>query len=317
MLARRLVSVAALASTVALAQNWEDPFGGIGELPPYTLPTGYHDPVGLVLKMQKDANAHKDIASMHVLGQTHEGRAIPYLVISDNHGQVEAGEARVFLGGAMHGDEAGTQELLVKFQEFLLDGYGRDPRVTRVVDGLGIYIAPALNPDGVALGRRTNARGVDLNRDCPAVGTPVSQEVRAVVELFSEQTFRMGLAFHAGGAAFVLPWDDKAADGRTGVPAGDELLRKAGHVYASRNPVLARENGERFLEPGVVRGFEWYPVPNSLPDCLNARVGVPMASVEVGLERMPTGARLEGLVEENREALLGVLELLVDEGNGL
>ncbi len=87
----------------------------------------------------------------------------------------------------MHGDETLGRQLLLYLAEYLLQGYGRDARVTRIVDETEIFLMPTLNPDGFSRSKegcennnlfssllggggpsgRENANGKDLNRDFP------------------------------------------------------------------------------------------------------------------------------------------------------
>lgn len=64
------------------------------------------------------------------------------------------GKPLVYLSAGMHGDEpAGPLALLELLREGVLD------------ERLGWALLPALNPDGLRLGTRGNAAGVDMNRD--------------------------------------------------------------------------------------------------------------------------------------------------------
>ena len=80
----------------------------------------------------------------------------------------------------MHGNEPVGRELMLALARYLLQNNGRDPRVTRIVEGLDIHILPSLNPDGFEnatkgvcsgyhLGTgRHNGHLVDLNRAFPS-----------------------------------------------------------------------------------------------------------------------------------------------------
>jgi protein MpaA len=66
-------------------------------------------------------------------------------------------ETVLFIGG-IHGDEPAGTVLLEAFSKYL------DVHPTEI-KGMRVVIAPAVNPDGLARHERTNARGVDLNRN--------------------------------------------------------------------------------------------------------------------------------------------------------
>ncbi|WP_205698982.1 DUF2817 domain-containing protein [Conexibacter sp. SYSU D00693] len=63
---------------------------------------------------------------------------------------------RLLVVAAVHGDEPGTQAVTRALRR-------RTPPA-----GLRVCVVPALNPDGLRDRRRTNARGVDLNRNFPS-----------------------------------------------------------------------------------------------------------------------------------------------------
>jgi protein MpaA len=67
------------------------------------------------------------------------------------------GEGGVLVLGGVHGDERGSA-LLVRTLAERLD----------CAEHATLTVVPALNPDGLQAGTRTNARGVDLNRNMPA-----------------------------------------------------------------------------------------------------------------------------------------------------
>ena len=71
----------------------------------------------------------------------------------------ESAESWIYLLGGVHGDEIEGIYVL----EHLMDWIGEDGKW----EGDGIAI-PVLNVDGHAAKRRTNARGVDLNRNLPS-----------------------------------------------------------------------------------------------------------------------------------------------------
>jgi murein peptide amidase A len=84
-----------------------------------------------------------------VIGHSRRGREI----VAYRLGAADA-PSRFLVCGQMHGDEMGGCFVVRKYLIHLAP-----PR------GVQFWIVPTLNPDGRAAGRRTNARGVDLNRN--------------------------------------------------------------------------------------------------------------------------------------------------------
>jgi protein MpaA len=62
---------------------------------------------------------------------------------------------RVLVVGSIHGDEREGHEVIRRLRR-------RGPR-----PDVALWTVKAMNPDGAAAGRRTNVRGVDLNRNFP------------------------------------------------------------------------------------------------------------------------------------------------------
>lgn len=124
---------------------------------------------------------------------------------------------RVLVVGCVHGDECAGRAIVARLraQEEL-------PR------GLELLLVSNLNPDGLALGRRQNARGVDLNRNSSAgrrdLGPPGSPtyagpsawsepESRAIRELILRTRPDVVVWYHQPLAGVDVPeagWDGRA-----------------------------------------------------------------------------------------------------------
>ena len=48
----------------------------------------------------------------------------------------------------MHGDEAVGRQLLVFLLDYLLENYGKDSRITKLMNETNIFLMPSVNPDG-------------------------------------------------------------------------------------------------------------------------------------------------------------------------
>ena len=48
----------------------------------------------------------------------------------------------------MHGNEAVGRELVIFMTQYLLHNYGKDDRVTKLVNNTDLWLMPSLNPDG-------------------------------------------------------------------------------------------------------------------------------------------------------------------------
>jgi hypothetical protein len=116
--------------------------------------------------------------------------------------------------GAMHGSESNSKRTMDEwFQEL-------NAHPERIPAHRSIVIIPSVNPDGVAVGSRTNANGIDLNRNFPANDwkstvtmpgssqptgaggpSPLSEpESRAVASYIQNNQPRLVMSFHSKAA---------------------------------------------------------------------------------------------------------------------
>jgi len=92
--------------------------------------------------------------SRYKAGVSFENRPIECIVLGE-------GEDVTFILAAIHGNEVAGTPLCHKLISFLDDN-------RYLMAGKKVVVMPVANPDGVAAGVRTNARGVDLNRNFEA-----------------------------------------------------------------------------------------------------------------------------------------------------
>lgn len=99
---------------------------------------------------------HADPPRRVLLGRSEAGRQIPALELGNR-----GGRPRILVVGCIHGTECtGTAvtSLLARTHPFA-----------------DLWLVPDLNPDGRASGTRQDARGVDLNRNFPAMWKPIGR----------------------------------------------------------------------------------------------------------------------------------------------
>lgn len=206
------------------------------------------------------------------LGQSRGGRELAATIFG-------AGERPVFIFGAIHGNEPASAAVA----ERLMDELRRDAGSCRACP---VAILPAANPDGLAAGKRTNAAGVDLNRNFPArnwhkarpgstYGGPSAAsepETRAIIRAVEQLQPRLIIAIHAiTGGRQCNNYDG---------PAG--AIGKA----------MAAHNGY------PVTGTIGYPTPGSFGGWAGIDRQIPVITLE-----LPAGAGGEACWRDNRQAL--------------
>lgn len=182
-----------------------------------------------------------------VVGRSVGGRPIAARRIGD-----PAGGATALVVGSIHGDERAGQAIVRA-----LVAAGEAPA------GFDVWLVASVNPDGVARRSRTNARGVDLNRNFPrawrvsARGAgdyggprPLSEpETRVVRELILRIRPRVTIWFHQ-------PWGQVLAPCRGAAPLQRRYATVAGLA-------LKRCRGSDL--PGTATRWQAHALPRSTP----------------------------------------------------
>jgi hypothetical protein len=198
------------------------------------------------------------------------------------------GEHVLMLVGGIHGGyEANTVALI----EALTAHFEANPG--DILPGITLVLIPQLNPDGIALGRtlagRTNANGVDLNRNwgCGwnAEAYFRNQRISAGAEPFSEpETAALSALITTLEPAAVLFYHSAADGVFSGECGGDAGSNKLAAV-------LGDAAGYSFGAD-----FSAYPVTGTAPAWVNSR-GIPSADVELATADDPEFERnLRGLM---------------------
>ncbi|HEY8383367.1 MAG TPA: M14 family metallocarboxypeptidase [Microvirga sp.] len=111
------------------------------------------------------------------LGQSQQGREMPYLVFTQD-GRSDPAAIRslnrpvIWLIGQQHGNEPAGGEAMLALAAALADG-----ELKPLLDRITVVVVPRANPDGAMAFTRTGANGLDLNRDHLLLTLP---EVRAI-----------------------------------------------------------------------------------------------------------------------------------------
>ena len=284
---------------------------------------------------------HPGIVSKFSIGQSHQGREIWAVKISDNVG-VDEDEPEVFFDGLIHARERLSNEMAMYIIEMLTDGYGVDARITEIVDSREIWVVPMANPDGaeydIANGTfhkwRKNRQpipgstyvGVDLNRQfgfkwaCCGGGSnkPSSDtyrgpspwyapEVRAYRDFIDSrvvggrQQIRALISWHTAGRLVLWPYAYTRAD----VP---KTMSKADwRAFVALGRQMAALNGYR-----AEQGSDLYIVDGDQDDWAYNEHRIFAYTFEMArgaLKRYyPTAAEVASELAKNRAAVLLLLE---------
>ncbi|MEN8006148.1 MAG: M14 family zinc carboxypeptidase [Candidatus Krumholzibacteriota bacterium] len=284
-------------------------------------PAGYyptHAQIGSIFaQMEID---YPGICRTFTWGSSVQGRQMWGLVISaDPHNT--APEPEVRLSSTMHGDEPPGMVMLMNFAEYLTANYGVAgfEDVTNLVDNYEIHIMPLHNPDGYVAGTRSNANGVDLNRnflDPAGTHTALEPENVQFTNYAGGQHFVISENGHSGALVVNYPWDYQLA-----LTPDDAAIINLSLEYSTYN--LPMYNGS--FPQGITNGAQWYIVYGSLQDWSYYSTGCIDVTIEYDNVKFPPASQLDGLWDDNRESLLhfvkaaryGIGGVVTDSGTGL
>lgn len=195
-----------------------------------------------------------DDCQLQILGQTIDGNDISVLKV----GQEAEGKPVIWLTARQHPGETMAEWFMEGFIERLLDP---DDGVARSLLSTAVfYLVPNMNPDGSIRGHlRTNAVGVNLNREWQSPSKESSPEVYFVREKMQATGVDMHLDIHGDEA---LPYNFVA--GCEGIPSYDErhrLLEESfKDILLAITPEFQDEKGYDKDEPGQANltvGASW------------------------------------------------------------
>lgn len=107
--------------------------------------TKYDDMVKLFGKFEK---SYSELVNVYSIGKSVEGRDLTVLQITQSVKSHHADRPAFKYVANMHGDESIGRELVIYLAQYLLLNYGKDNRVTKLVNTTDIHLMPSLNPDG-------------------------------------------------------------------------------------------------------------------------------------------------------------------------
>jgi hypothetical protein len=227
------------------------------------------------------ASSYPSICKIDTIGKTIRGRYILAVKISDSV-NYDRGVPQVFLTSSMHGDETTGYIEMLHLIEYLLTGYGTDPRITDMIENTQIFINPLANPDGTYRGGddnvsgavRRNTNNVDLNRNYADPRTSQhpdglmwQPETEAFMKYADYKHFNLSMNFHGGAEVFNYPWDTWYPPPYT---ADDSWWQWVGNEYADTAQFFGPAG--YFTNPyasGITNGAVWYVITGGRQDYHN------------------------------------------------
>lgn len=277
--------------------------------------------------MKKFESDYPAICLLDTIGYSVDGKTILMLKISDNV-SLDESEPHFLYTSTMHGDETGGFVLMLRLADMILQNYGIDPRITGMVDNLQIWINPLANPDGfyrsydsLYIPIRSNANGVDLNRNFPDPedgphpdGNQYQPETVAMMEFMKEFSPVMSANFHGGAEVVNYPWDtwqtsEPEEPGYYSPHPDDSWFQLVSKEYA--DSVQFYSPTGYFTNPsssGYTLGGNWYMISGGRQDYVTYFLHGREVTIELDITKITPEADLENLWQYNYRSLLNYLE---------
>ena len=278
---------------------------------------------------------YPSICQVQTIATLTSGRKIMVAKISDNV-SIDEAEPEFLYTSSIHGDETTGYVLMLHLMDYLLSNYGTNTEVTSLVNTMEIYINPLANPDGtyaggnstVTVATRSNANGVDMNRNYPDPqngqhpdGNAWQPETVAFMNFASSRHFVASANFHGGAEVVNYPWDTKAE-----LNADDAWWQYVSHEYVD----MARSNGNTsymtdVTASGITNGYAWYEVNGGRQDYMNYYHHCREVTIELSTAKtLPASSLLtwwnynyNSLILYMKEALYGIHGIITDASTGL
>lgn len=177
----------------------------------------YEEMVDQLKKWEQEA---PELAEVGTYGKSSAGKDLYYIRVRNK--RLPKTDNVVLVTACIHGNETLSTTTVTGYIGTLLDKYGDDERVTKLVDDRDIYFVPIFSPDSYA--RQRYVDGVDPNRDWPTQTKPEHVSctpVKAVQDFFLKIRPKLAVSGHTSGRVFLRPWGDS----RRGTPNDADYKR--------------------------------------------------------------------------------------------
>lgn len=289
---------------------------------------GYINSENLKCLLRSFAHQHRNIARLHTVGRSALNRELLAMQITDNPHVRKPGKPMFKYVGNMHGNEVVGRQVLIYLIAYLLENYGINHRVTRLVNTTDIFIMPSMNPDGFEKAKqgcsgtfgRYNHNNVDLNRDFPDqfnswddYNVNLAQpETQAMLEWIHKNPFVLSANLHGGALVASYPFDSNREHKKTGgysATPDDELFIHLASTYATNHKTMSKEKEHNDgFKGGITNGAFWYDVPGGMQDVNYLISNCFEITLELSSCKYPPKSHLPTEWHNNRKALLTYME---------
>lgn len=326
------IEIAYVSSTQAPSQPSKPQMSEFTTTPEFK----HHNYDELTEFMHRFNQKYPHITRLYSIGKSVKNRELWVMEITDSPGNHEPGEPEFKYVGNMHGNEVVGREMLLLFIQALLESYGRDASLTKLINSTRLHVMPSMNPDGYEISNlgdcnsevgRRNANRADLNRNFPDQyknntlrSKAREPETIAVMKWLHSYPFVLSANLHGGSLVANYPFDGSKnfKDFTYSSSPDDAVFRMLAMAYSKNHPTmhLGKPCGEECpaplmdetFEDGITNGAKWYALYGGMQDYNYLHTNCFEITVEMGCYKYPYEKDLPKYWEDNRKSLVAFME---------
>lgn len=256
-------------------------------------------------RLEALAGQYPKLAQLSTYGTSRGGRPEFVLTTTKDASNPDLEKPALMITAATHGDEVITVDVVLGLIEQLLTAYGKDPRLSRMLDETVIYWIPAVCVDSYA-SRSRYVEGHDPNRDYAWPDNPdrvpATQCIRDMTQFFDDHPNIKGtMDFHAAASMIMYPWAYQRQR-----PEQD-YDRKLDQLTT----YMAKANG--FAHGTIAETI--YVAKGSSADYYYWKTGAAAVAVEVSRRFVTEQNGIPAIVQENTESTWRFIEAFLPKGS--
>lgn len=111
----------------------------------------YHSFAEMTAFLREAGQKYPDLVSLSSIGKSYQGRDLWLLTITNRKTGAAQDKPALYINGCLDSSEVVTGEGVLYTIKKLLESYGKDARITSIIDRRALYIVPRLMPDQTEL----------------------------------------------------------------------------------------------------------------------------------------------------------------------
>lgn len=221
---------------------------------------GYQSYSEIVSKLNEWHQKAPHLTEVGTYGESSKGHDLHFIRITNL--AIQEDKPKVLITSCVHGNEPLATSTTMSQFSALLSGYGKDDRITKLLDTRDIYLVPVVSPDSYPFSRHVD--GVDPNRNYPTIKDPNKKSVppvEALKQFHLKHHFNAVISGHTWGRWYLIPYGykhDPTPNDKDYQEIVGEMARMSGYklLQASKLYPIGSSGGRR--QPIWGGDMDWF-----------------------------------------------------------